>query len=112
MESLQETMTALRAFRDERSWAPFHTPKDLACAISVEAAELLETFRWSGSDTSVADHRAATEAELADVLIYCLYLADALGADPLELIRSKMAHNADHYPVEKARGTAAKYTEL
>lgn len=110
--TLESQLAALRAFRDERDWARFHAPKDLACAISVEAGELLDTFRWSGSDTGVAGREEAVRDELADVLIYCLYLADALGADPASLIGDKLAKNEARYPAEKARGNARKYTEL
>lgn len=105
-------MDALRTFRDERDWAPFHRHKDLACAISVEAAELLDAFRWSGADTGVGGREQAVRQELADVMIYCLYLADAVGADPSALIAEKLAIDAARYPVAKARGTSAKYTEL
>lgn len=110
--TLESQFAALRAFRDERDWARFHTPKDLACAISVEAGELLDTFRWSGSDTGVVGREEAVRDELADVLIYCLYLADAIDADLACLIAEKMAKNEGHYPQDKARGNARKYTEL
>ncbi|MEY8436812.1 nucleotide pyrophosphohydrolase [Atopobiaceae bacterium 24-176] len=110
--TLDDQVVAVRAFRDERDWARFHTPKDLACAISVEAAELLDAFRWSGSDTGVDGREDAVCEELADVLIYCLYLADAIGADPAALIAQKLAANEAHYPADKARGNARKYTEL
>lgn len=103
---------SLRAFRDERDWARFHNPKDLACAISVEAAELLDAFRWSGEDTGIDGREEKVREELADVMIYCLYLADAIGADPASLIEDKLALNSGHYPADKARGTSAKYTEL
>jgi NTP pyrophosphatase (non-canonical NTP hydrolase) len=101
-----------RAFRDERDWAQFHNPKDLALSISLEAAELLEVFQWSGTDLQVESKRAKAEEELADVLIYCLFMADALGVDPAEIMAKKLAKNAEHYPVSKARGTARKYDEL
>ncbi len=110
--TLDDQLAAVRAFRDERDWARFHTPKDLACAISVEAAELLDAFRWSGPDTGVDGREDAVREELADVLIYCLYLADAIGADPAALIAQKLAANEAHYPADKARGNARKYTEL
>ena len=102
----------MREFRDERDWLRFHNPKDLALSVSIEAAELLEVFQWSGSDVKVdakADH---AKEELADVAIYCIYLADALGVDLAEAISDKLSKNAENYPVEKARGSARKYTEL
>ncbi len=110
--TLDDQVAALRAFRDERDWSRFHTPNDLACAISVEAAELLDAFRWSGPDTGVAGREDEVREELADVMIYCLYLADAIGEDPAALIADKLALNEGHYPADKSRGSAAKYTEL
>lgn len=108
----QDVLPVLRNFRDERDWVQFHTPKDLACAISVEAGELLNTFRWSGGDTSVEGREQAVKEELADVMIYCLYLVDAIDADPIELIANKISLNQEHYPVKKAQGNARKYTKL
>ena len=99
-------------FRRERDWEQFHNPKDLAISISLEAAELLETFQWSGADTEAADMRPQMEEELADVLIYCIYMADRLGIDIPQAISRKVARNAAKYPVEKARGSSRKYTEL
>lgn len=112
IEGAAGVVAALRAFRDERDWSRFHTPKDLACAISVEAAELLDAFRWSGPDTGVAGREDKVREELADVMIYCLYLADAIGEDPAALIADKLALNEGRYPADKSRGSAAKYTEL
>ena len=99
-------------FRHDRDWEQFHNPKDLAISISLEAAELLETFQWSGSDTEVEAMRPQMEEELADVLIYSIFLADRLGIDIPEAISRKIAKNAAKYPVEKARGSSRKYTEL
>ena len=101
-------LTALvKAFVDERDWDQFHNPKDLALALSIEAAELLEHFQWGKGYVSseVAD-------ELADVLIYCIYMADALDLDIEEIIRDKMVKNAVKYPIDKSRGNAKKYTEF
>lgn len=100
------------AFREERDWAQFHNPKDLAISISLEAAELLETFQWSGTDLEVPQKREAMTEELADVVIYCTYLADALGINLADAVCSKIDANAQKYPVSKARGNAKKYTEL
>ena len=100
------------AFRDERDWAQFHNPKDLALSLSLEAAELLEAWQWSGADTSAAGREDKVAEELADVLIYACYLADAAGVDIPEAMHAKIARNAEKYPVDKARGTSKKYTEL
>jgi len=97
----------LRAFVAERDWAQFHTPENLAKSISIEAAELLENFQWNAD----ADVDAVKE-ELADVLTYCLLLADSLGVDPEQLVRDKLAVTRAKYPVDKARGTSTKYDAL
>lgn len=107
-EARQEALS----FRRERDWEQFHNPKDLAISISLEAAELLETFQWSGSDTEAERMHPQMEEELADVLIYCIFMADRLGIDIPEAISHKIAKNAAKYPVEKARGSSRKYTEL
>lgn len=93
----------------------FHNPKNLACSIVIEAGELLELFQWKTaeeSETLVQTRRDAISQELADVAVYVLELADNLGIDLLDAIDRKMALNEAKYPVERARGTAAKYTEL
>jgi len=105
----------LARFRDEREWARFHTPGNLAKAISVEAAELLEHFLWVAGEEEVAAvdaRRGEVEAELADVLIQCLNFAAATGIDVVEAVSRKIDRNEQRYPAEKARGTSAKYTEL
>lgn len=107
----QATEKAL-SFRDERDWSQFHNPKDLAMSVSIEAAELLEVFQWSGADLEVAAKTKDATNELADVAIYCIYLADALGVNLADAISEKIDTNAKKYPVEKARGNARKYTEL
>lgn len=97
----------LLMFQRERDWKKFHTPENLAKSISIEAAELLEHFQWQKEydENEVAD-------ELADVLIYCLYMADAMGFDVKEIILNKMEKNAIKYPIDKSKGNAKKYTEL
>lgn len=110
-------MALLRTFRDDRDWKQFHTPKDLAAAIAIEAGELQEQFLWKTNDEVAADlatpaRRRAVVDEVADVLICTLLLADCLGIDIDEAVRSKTAANAKKYPVSQARGTARKYTEL
>ena len=108
----EEAQRAVLAFRDERDWAQFHNPKDLAISISLEAAELLETFQWSGADLEAKGKREKLEEELADVLIYCILLADRIDADIPQMISDKIYVNARKYPFEKARGVSSKYTEL
>ena len=97
----------LLIFQKERDWKKFHTPENLAKSISIEAAELLEHFQWQKEydENEVAD-------ELADVLIYCLYMADAMDFDVKKIILNKMEKNALKYPVDKSKGNAKKYTEL
>ena len=106
---------ALRAFAAARDWEQFHTPKNLAAALSVEAAELLEHFQWLTdvqSQALSADKKAEVAAEAADVFLYLLQLTDKLGIDLIAAAQAKMLVNAQKYPVDAARGTAAKYTEL
>ena len=105
----------LIAFRDERDWEQFPTPKNLASALVVEASELLSIFQWtpdSGLDARCAEKREEIYREVADIYIYLLFLAHALGIDLDEVAAKKMALNAQHYPADRARGNARKYTEL
>jgi NTP pyrophosphatase (non-canonical NTP hydrolase) len=114
---MDDLIKAVLAFRDERDWRQFHTPKDLAISICLEAAELLEPFQWKRSD-EIADflaegaNRRRVADEMADVLILLVSMADALGIDLLEAARAKLAENARKYPVAQARGNAKKYDEL
>ena len=110
--TFEEAQEMLAKFRDERDWAQFHNPKDLALSTCLEAAELLECFQWSGADLECLAKREKIEEELADVIICALNLANALEVDAGELVAAKVARNAQKYPPEKARGSAAKYTEL
>lgn len=112
---IEELQVALRQFAAERDWAQFHTPKNLAASLSIEAAEVLEHFQWLTDEQSRqldADQRKAVGHEIADVLLYLLQLADKLGIDPLQAARDKMAINAVNYPADKARGSISKYSEL
>jgi NTP pyrophosphatase (non-canonical NTP hydrolase) len=105
----------LSRFRDERDWARFHSPGNLAKAISVEAAELLELFLWVAGEEEAevsSSRRSEVEAELADVLIQCLNFADAAGIDVLAAVDRKIEVNEQRYPVEKARGNSRKHTDL
>ena len=107
-----ETIQRVLRFRDDRDWRQFHTPKDLAISMSLEAAELLELFQWSGTDLECTEKRDKLREELADVLSYCILMADVCGLDLDEIMNEKITKNEAKYPVEKARGNAAKYTEL
>ncbi|HWK52737.1 MAG TPA: nucleotide pyrophosphohydrolase [Hyphomicrobiales bacterium] len=112
LDTLRE---ALRRFAAERDWDQFHSPKNLAMALNVEAGELLEQFQWLSEAQSQAlspeQHQAVAE-EIADVLLYLIRLADRLGIDPLDAAAQKMVQNARKYPVDKAKGRADKYTQL
>ena len=103
----EETLARIRNFVKDRDWEQFHTPANLAKSIAIEAAELLECFQWS--DEADVEH---VREELADVLIYCQDLLDCLGLDADEIIMAKMARNEEKYPLEKAKGSAAKYDQL
>lgn len=107
-----ETIRRVLRFRDEREWRQFHTPKDLAISLSLEAAELLEVFQWSGTDLTCGEKMDRIREELADVVNYCILMADVCGLDLDEIVNAKVTRNEEKYPVEKARGSAAKYTEL
>ncbi len=100
------------AFRQERDWEQFHNPKDLAISISLEAAELLEAFQWSGQDVNASDKRDHMVEELADVIIYCMYMAKELDVNLAEAVSAKIDINAKKYPADKSRGVSKKYTEL
>jgi len=105
----------LVAFRDRRDWAQFHDPKDLAEAISIEAAELLELFLWKTPEESrklSEKDRANAAEEVADVFIYLALLSHELGVDIEKAVLDKLKKNEEKYPEEKARGSAKKYTEL
>src|SRR5205823_2071261 len=107
--SLEDLRVKVRSFATERDWQRFHTPKNLAMAVTVEAAELLEVFQWLSGDEAQAvaaggPARAAAEAEMADVLIYLVRLADVLGVDLLAAAHDKLQVNAQHYPIGEARG--------
>ena len=108
----QEAINQVLKFRDDRNWKQFHNPKDLAISISLEAAELLEVFQWSGEDTVCEDKKDKIREELADVLNYCILMADICGLDMDEIIQEKVKKNNEKYPVERAKDSAKKYDEL
>lgn len=99
-------------FRDDRNWKQFHNPKDLAISISLEAAELLEVFQWSAEDVNCVEKIEKIREELADVVNYCILMADACGLDLDEIVKEKIKCNNEKYPVEKAYGNKDKYDEL
>ena len=107
-----ELVRKILQFRNDRNWKQFHNPKDLAISISLEAAELLENFQWSGTDLNVPEKSDKIADELADVLIYCTLMADAMGLDMNEIVSDKLKKNAEKYSVDKAFGSSKKYTEL
>jgi dCTP diphosphatase len=114
-DALLRLRDALRAFAADRDWDQFHSPRNLATALAVEAAELLEPFQWLTDEQSrhlPPETRTAVEEELADVLLYLVRLADKLDVDLEPAAFAKIARNAEKYPVDKAKGSSRKYTEL
>ena len=107
----QETIDRVLKFRDDRDWRQFHNPKDLAISLSLEAAELLEVFQWSGTDLECKEKYDKVEEELADVMSYCILLADRYGMDLDEILTKKIQKNEEKYPVALAYGNKEKYTE-
>lgn len=113
--SLEELRDALQRFASEREWDQFHSPKNLAIALMVEAAELLEHFQWvpeTDSGVLTPSQHAKVREELADVLLYLIRLADKLNVDLPAAAADKIRVNAEKYPVDKARGNSKKYTEF
>jgi NTP pyrophosphatase (non-canonical NTP hydrolase) len=109
MKDIEEITQELLKFRNERDWAQFHNPKDLALAINVEAGELLELFLWKNSENANVEK---VKEELSDVFAYAFLLAEKYNFDVKEIVLEKIAKNGEKYPVEKAKGTAKKYDEL
>ena len=105
---MEKIIEAIREFNEERDWDQFHSPANLAKSIVIEAAELLECFQWSDDDYDLQH----IKEELADVMVYSQNLLDKLGLDADEIINMKMSLNESKYPVEKAKGSAAKYDQL
>ncbi len=102
-------------FRNDRDWKQFHTPRNLAASITIEAAELLELFQWARDeelDQVIEDRRGCIREELADLCIYITLMSHDLGIDLSEAVKDKLELNGRKYPVEKASGSARKYTEL
>ena len=113
-DSLTDIRARLRAFAEERDWDQFHTPKNLAMALSVEVAELAEYYQWlpTGADSELDEaKRTGIRHELADVLMYLVRLADKSGVDLHAAVLEKIALNAQKYPARQVRGDARKYSE-
>ena len=104
----EQTINRIRKFVADRDWAQYHSPANLAKSISIEANELLECFQWSDTEYDLQH----VKEELADVLVYCRDMLDSLNLDEDEIINMKMDMNEKKYPVEKARGSNKKYSEL
>lgn len=114
-DSLDDLAQQLDRFARDRDWQQFHAPKNLACALVVEAGELLEHFQWLTEQQSLAlspEKRAEVGAEVADVLLYLIQLANTLGIDPIAAAQAKLKLNAQKYPVDLARGSSAKYDQF
>ncbi|MET4573995.1 dCTP diphosphatase [Stenotrophomonas rhizophila] len=112
---LDQIQSRIREFRDERDWMQFHNPKNLAISVVLEATELLEHFQWKSPEQSEAHAIKARDEiadEIADVAVYLIELADNLGIDLERAILGKLEKNAAKYPIEKAKGSSKKYTEL
>ena len=112
MNDIQLLIDELVKFRDDRHWEQFHKTKDLALAISIEAAELNELFLWKTSEESELVDPIKLKEELADIFAFSLLLAGKHGFDVKEIVLEKIRKNNDKYPVEKSKGTAKKYNEL
>jgi dCTP diphosphatase len=105
---------AIRVFIEERDWEQFHSPKNLAMALSVEVAEIVEHFQWLTEEKSQnlpPEKLAEIREEIGDVMIYLTELADKLGIDPVEAAKAKVAINGQKYPADLVKGKASKYTE-
>lgn len=107
IKSLQQK---LADFREQRNWKKFHTPRNLATSLTLEATEVLEKFQWKLDNSVTSEEREELKEELADVLIYLVQLAEVLDIDLLDAADKKVTKNAQKYPVEKSKGNAKKYT--
>jgi len=114
IDQLQDLKERLRQFAVERDWDQFHSPKNLAMALIVEAAELVEHFQWVTQEQSQSlpdDKKVDVQAELADILIYLVRIADKLDIDLYNAALEKLRHNSEKYPADQVRGLSKKYTE-
>ena len=112
MKQYKDIIEQLLKFRDDRDWKQFHDSKNLATAISIEAAELNELYLWKTIKESEEVDIEKVKEELADVLSFAFLLAEKHGLDPFEIVADRIKLNGEKYPVDKAKGTATKYTDL
>lgn len=112
MSEIEKLIKEIIAFRDARNWKQFHNAKDLAMALSIESAELLELFLWKSKEEFEDVPAEKVKEELADILIYSFLLADEYDFNIIEIMRKKLLKNEGKYPVDKARGNARKYNEF
>lgn len=110
--SLNELMSHVVNFRDNRNWKQFHNAKDLAISLSLEASELLENFQWKSNEEAVEENMENIKDELADVVIYALLIANGLDLSIEEIVTNKIQKNNEKYPIEKSYGVKNKYTNL
>ena len=104
---MEDLIKEIKKFNEERDWDQFHSPENLAKSISIEAGELLECFQWNNEY-----NLEEVKEELADVINYCILMADKIGVDPKQIVLDKMKKTAKKYPVEKAKGKSTKYNKL
>lgn len=110
---MKEILKELIQFRNDRDWEQFHTPKNLAISISIEAAELLEHFQWlKENEDLTSEKRMEVAKEMADIYIYLLMMSNDMGIDLLDEAKKKIKENAKKYPVEKSKGNMKKYNEI
>lgn len=109
MSEIKELTDMLIKFRNDRNWEQFHNPKDLAIALNIESGELLEVFLWKNHEEA---NREKVKEELADIFAYGLLLSHHYGFDLSEIVKDKIAANAEKYPIDKSKGSAKKYNEL
>lgn len=109
---MNDLISEIIKFRDERNWSQYHNPKDLAISLNLEASELLELFQWKSSEAAVEENYEKMKDEIADVVIYSLMLCHDLNIDIKAAVQNKIQKNADKYPVDKSFGLNKKYTEL
>ncbi len=116
--TIQNLKDILKKFRDDRDWEQFHDPKNLAEAISIEAGELQELFLWKNKEKIIKELKENEEfrkevgEELADIMMFCLYFANVTNLDVSSIVKEKITKVANKYPIDRAKGTAAKYTQL
>ena len=109
---MEELIKKITQFRDERDWKQFHSPKNLATAISIESSELNEIFLWLKEKESFKADKTRVADEIADIMIYSILMMDTFNLDLFEIIKNKIAKNAIKYPISKSKGLSKKYTEL